>query len=170
MTSKKVKTLPYRPCVGIFLLNAEGLVWIGRRIRKPHDETDNGAHVWQMPQGGIDKGEDPLTAAKRELHEETGITSVEIVAECEDWLTYDLPPELIGRALKGRFRGQLQKWYAMRFIGHEAEIDIAEKPGHKAEFDAWRWAQGHELPDLIVPFKRDVYRQVITNFEHLFDK
>ena len=162
--SNEVGQLPYRSCVGAAVLNGDGKVWIGRRIPKVHDPVLASA-LWQMPQGGIDDGEDPRTAALRELAEETGITSVEIITETVDWLTYDLPPDLVGKALKGRFRGQRQKWFAMRFTGQEAEIDLGGVGGsHKAEFDAWRWAELAELPGLVVPFKRGVYEAVVAEF------
>lgn len=157
-----ITKLPLRPCVGIMLINKSGLVWIGRRIAKPHDAPDQ--FVWQMPQGGIDEGEEPAEAALRELTEETGITSVSILAESNGWLSYELPLDLQGKALKGKYRGQTQKWYAMRFEGEEGEIDIAEKPEHKAEFDQWKWEQSASLPGLIVPFKRQVYQDVISEF------
>jgi len=160
--------LPYRSCVGIMLINSQGLVWVGRRIAKPHDRYD--AHIWQMPQGGIDAGEVPEEAAFRELAEETGVVSAKILGESEGWINYDLPEHLIGKALKGRFRGQTQKWFAMKFDGDELEIDIAEKAEHKAEFDAWRWEQARELPGLIVEFKRPVYDQVIREFAHLIEQ
>jgi putative (di)nucleoside polyphosphate hydrolase len=124
------------------------------------------AHSWQMPQGGIDAGEEPLRAALRELREETNITSVTLIGEARDWLTYDLPPALIGKAWKGRFRGQRQKWYALRFTGSDAEIDIAHPGGHP-EFVAWRWAALAELTDLVVPFKREVYAAVVAEFANL---
>ena len=162
---QSIADLPYRPCVGILLLNPVGRVWIGRRIPKSHDDKDR--VLWQMPQGGIDKGEQPADAAVRELREETGVSSVQIIAETQNWLRYDLPENLIGRALKGRYRGQTQKWYAMRFHGADSEIDIGEKPGQEAEFDDWRWSDINEVADLIVAFKRDVYRQVITEFAPL---
>ncbi len=163
--------LPYRPCVGIVLFDANGRVWIGRRIPKAHDRhalpdgaTEAPPHVWQMPQGGIDAGESPEEAALRELAEETGVTSVRILAETRDWLTYDLPPHLVGIALRGQYRGQKQKWFAMRFLGDESEIDIGPGHGEEPEFDAWRWARPDELPALIVPFKRRVYEQVLREF------
>ena len=157
--------LPLRACVGIMLLNAEGKVWVGRR--KPKWAGDHAAHIWQMPQGGIEKYEPPHLAALRELREETGVTSVEIVGEHPDWLTYELPNSLLGIALKGRYRGQRQKWFAMRFLGDESEIDIAAKDGTKAEFERWRWAPIDLVPKLIVPFKRGVYEQVTGAFGHL---
>lgn len=164
-TNPMSSSLPFRPCVGIMLLNQTGKVWIGRRISKPHDDPDQ--FVWQMPQGGIDEGENPDSAAIRELEEETGITSVTILKESSDWLSYELPTALQGKALKGKYRGQKQKWFAMRFEGEEGEINIEEKPDHKAEFDLWKWEQAIELPGLIVPFKRHVYEEVIKEFRHL---
>jgi putative (di)nucleoside polyphosphate hydrolase len=157
--------LPVRACVGIMLLNREGKVWVGRR--RPKWAGDHAAHIWQMPQGGIEKYEPPRLAALRELREETGVTSVEIIAEHPDWLTYELPEALIGIALKGRYRGQRQKWFAMRFTGVDTEIDIAAGEGLKAEFESWRWAPIAIVPKLIVPFKRDVYEQVTGAFGHL---
>jgi putative (di)nucleoside polyphosphate hydrolase len=159
------RPLPLRPCAGIMLINARGLVWIGRRL--PKWVGDKSASIWQMPQGGISLGEDPGQAALRELEEETGVTSVEIVAEAADWLTYELPEHLMGVALKGRYRGQKQKWFAMRFTGNDSEIDISARGGHKAEFDAWRWARMAELPGLILPFKRPVYDALADEFGHL---
>lgn len=163
MTGKSLITA-YRPCVGVMLLNAEGLVWIGRRFDKQNDEGKG--HWWQMPQGGIDGGEDPAIAAARELAEETAITSAKIIAEAPDWYQYDLPEHLIGKSWKGKYRGQTQKWFAMRFLGDDSEIDLAP-PGHKQEFDEWRWAPMDEMLDLIVPFKKPVYEQVIKAFRHL---
>lgn len=162
------KNLPYRPCVGIMVLNQEGLVWVGRRIAEPDGEMSGASRLWQMPQGGIDPGEDALAAARRELYEETGIRSVSLLAEAPDWINYDLPPHLVGIALKGKYRGQTQRWFAFRFEGDEDEIAIDPPPGgHAAEFDQWAWKKMEELPDLIVPFKRDVYLAVIEAFGHL---
>ena len=158
--------LGYRLNVGIMVLNPLGLVWVGRRNDAPTDPEGPGTW-WQMPQGGIDDGEDPAKAALRELREETGMRTVTPLAESRDWLTYDLPPELIGKAWGGRYRGQRQKWFAVRFDGDEAEIDIAPVGGHPAEFVAWRWARMADLPDLIVPFKREVYVKVLAEFSHL---
>jgi putative (di)nucleoside polyphosphate hydrolase len=156
-------TLPYRPCAGLTVINRDGLVFIGRRKGGPEhiDET----HVWQMPQGGIDKGEDPYKAALRELHEETNIRSVERLGEVPDWIAYDIPRDIVGAAWKGKYRGQKQKWYALRFIGDDREIDIAHPAGgHEPEFIAWRWEKIERLPELVVPFKRAIYEQVVKDF------
>ena len=159
--------LPYRPSVGIMVLNDQGLVWVGRRTDAPA-EPEGPGKWWQMPQGGIDPGEDPRKAALRELYEETNIRSVRFVAESREWLTYDLPPRLVGTAWQGRYRGQKQKWFAVRFTGEEKEIDIAHPAGgHKPEFDAWEWVPLDELPELIVPFKRAVYEELVAEFAHL---
>jgi putative (di)nucleoside polyphosphate hydrolase len=164
----KAEDLPYRPCVGVMILNRKGLVWAGRRIPAENSEYDGSPQLWQMPQGGIDKGEDPLEAAYRELYEETGMRSVTLLAEASDWINYDLPPQLIGIGLKGKFRGQTQRWFAFRFDGDESEIAINPPPGgHSAEFDAWEWKPMETLPELIVPFKRGVYEQVVREFTHL---
>ena len=145
--------LPYRPCVGVMLTNPEGRIWVGRRI-----DTPNG---WQMPQGGIDKGESPAGAALRELHEEIGTDQAEIVAESQEWHRYDLPPHLLGVAWGGKYRGQEQRWFLLRFTGADTDINIAtEHP----EFDAWQWVPADRLCDLIVPFKRAVYQQVVAEF------
>ena len=158
------ESLPYRPCTGLMVLNAAGRVFVGRRRNGP--EHVDAAHAWQMPQGGIDPGEDPWPAALRELYEETNIRSVERLGEIEEWLSYDIPLELLGRAWKGRYRGQRQKWYALRFTGGEREIDIAHPGGgdHKPEFSAWRWEPMQNLLALIVPFKRNVYERVVKEF------
>ena len=150
-------SLPYRLGVGLVLFNPAGLVWVGRRL-------DQREEAWQMPQGGIDEGERPEQAALRELHEEIGTRSAEIVAESGDWLTYELPPELVGIAWKGRYRGQKQKWFALRFTGRDEDIDIAtEHP----EFAEWRWVAFERLVELIVPFKRDLYTRVTAEFAEL---
>ncbi len=164
----KVEDLPYRPCVGIMVLNRQGLVWAGRRIAEGNSEYDGSPQLWQMPQGGIDKGEDPLPAAYRELYEETGMRTVTLLAESRGWINYDLPAHLMGIGLKGKYRGQTQRWFAFRFEGDESEIAINPPPGgHHAEFESWEWKPMHELPKLIVPFKRAVYDQVVAEFAHL---
>ena len=155
--------LPYRPCVGIMVLNRAGLVFVGRRIEGP--EHVDLVHPWQMPQGGIDAGEEPWPAALRELREETNISSVERLGEIAEWLNYDIPRDLVGQAWKGQYRGQTQKWFAVRFVGAESEIDIASPAGAAhAEFSAWRWQELKNLPDLVVPFKRPVYERVVQEF------
>jgi putative (di)nucleoside polyphosphate hydrolase len=149
-----IADLPYRPGVGIMLFNGAGLVLVARRI-------DMVSEAWQMPQGGIEEGERPIDAAFRELAEEIGTAKAEVLAEAEDWLDYDLPHDLVAILWQGRFRGQRQKWFAMRFTGCDADIDIAtEEP----EFSAWKWAEPAALPDLIVPFKRDLYAELVRRF------
>jgi putative (di)nucleoside polyphosphate hydrolase len=168
--AKKIdpETLPYRPCVGLMILNGDGLVWVGHRIPEPDSEFSGTSQLWQMPQGGIDKGEEPRQAAERELYEETGMRSVSLIAEAPGWINYDLPAHLVGVAFKGKYRGQTQKWFAYRFHGGEGEIQINPPPGgHTAEFDQWSWRPMRELPDLIVPFKRKVYEDVVAAFRHL---
>jgi len=150
------------------VLNQAGLVWAGHRIAEPDSEMAGADKLWQMPQGGIDKGEDPLPAALRELYEETGIRSVSLLAEAPGWIHYDLPADKVGIALKGKYRGQKQKWFAFRFDGDESEIAINPPPGgHDAEFDGWAWKRMIDLPELIVPFKRKVYDEVVAAFRHL---
>jgi putative (di)nucleoside polyphosphate hydrolase len=159
-------SLPYRPCVGTMVLNRAGLVFVGRRTDGP--EHVDLTHVWQMPQGGIDAGEDPWSAALRELQEETNITSVDKLDEIPEWLSYDLPPKVAKQVWKGRYRGQTQKWYALEFTGDESEIDILKPAsGHKPEFVEWRWEPMRNLPDLVIGFKRDVYQRVVDAFAHL---
>jgi putative (di)nucleoside polyphosphate hydrolase len=159
-------SLPYRPCVGIMVLNRDGLVFVGRRRNGP-EHVDN-THQWQMPQGGVDPGEDAYPAALRELYEETNIRSVEQLGEIKDWLTYDIPRDIVGLAWKGKYRGQTQKWFALRFTGEDREINIANPAGaHEPEFSAWRWEPIKNLPALVIPFKRGVYERVVREFSHL---
>ncbi len=151
--------LPYRPCVGMMLINPDNLVFVAHRI-------DMQVEAWQMPQGGIDAGEDPETAVFREMKEEIGTDDARIIGVTEDWINYDLPDHLIGKVWKGRYRGQRQKWFAMRYTGSDDDIDIeTEHP----EFDAWRWVAFDALIDLVIPFKRDSYAQVVAEFRHLFE-
>ena len=158
----------YRPCVGIALFNREGRVFIGRRRSRRLSDPALANHQWQMPQGGIDAGEPPHTAALRELREETNVSTVSFLAELSEWLTYDLPADLPTRTWKGRYRGQTQKWFAFRFEGDEREINILNPVGgHRPEFDEWRWEHLERLPELIIPFKRPVYETVVTRFGHL---
>lgn len=166
---KDYKDLPYRKCVGIMILNHENRVWAGHRPIIDNDEFEpSDTRRWQMPQGGIDKGEEPQAAAWREMWEETGITSAELLAEAPDWINYDLPEHLIGEALKGKYRGQTQKWFAFRFTGDESEINISSPPdGAPIEFDQWDWVDMKTLPDLIVEFKHRTYVKVVEAFAHL---
>jgi putative (di)nucleoside polyphosphate hydrolase len=150
------ESLPYRPCVGVMLIDARGLIFAGQRI-------DSAAPAWQMPQGGIDDDEKPKAAAFRELWEETGVTRdlVEPIAKTHGWVTYDLPPELLGKVWGGKYRGQKQKWFLFRFKGQDSDIRIAtEHP----EFSTWRWILADEMIDSIVPFKRAVYDEVVRSF------
>ncbi len=153
-------SLPYRPNVGAVLFDAEGRIFVARRADFPNAEGAPGG--WQLPQGGIDADEDPRAAVLRELAEEIGTDSAEILGEHPDWLTYDLPPELIGRALGGRFRGQRQKWFALRFTGRDSDIRLDRDP--HPEFDAWRWAALADLPALAVDFKRPIYDILAVSF------
>ena len=156
MTPEEIAKLPYRPCVGVMLMNAEGDVFVGQRI-------DNSEPAWQMPQGGVDPGEAADEAALRELWEETGVTAdlVELVARTEEPVTYDLPHELVPRIWKGRYRGQEQMWFLFRFLGEDGQVNIeTEHP----EFSEWRWLPPEELVARIVPFKREVYARVVEAF------
>lgn len=146
------ESLPYRPCAGVMVINPAGLIFTAQRFDAPG--------AWQMPQGGIDDGENPAVAALRELHEETGMTSVEILGEAGDWHTYELPDHLLGKALKGRYRGQRQKWFAVRFTGADDEVNLEL---HEPEFSAWRWSTTDQVIADIVDFKRDLYRSVLAD-------
>lgn len=151
--------LAYRPGVGVMLVNRRGEVFVARRV-------DMDDEAWQMPQGGIDEGEKPRQTALRELAEEIGTNEVRIIAESEDWLSYDFPDELIGRAWGGRYRGQRQKWFLARFLGRDEDIDLdTEHP----EFSHWKWLPLAELPDVIVPFKRDLYEALVAQFGPLLE-
>lgn len=159
LTADEIESLPYRPCVGVMLANRHGQVFVGQRL-------DNDTPAWQMPQGGIDQDEEPRAAALRELWEETGVSPelVEIVAETADWVPYDLPHDLVPRIWKGRFRGQRQKWFLMRFHGSDDQINILTS---HPEFSEWRWLDPADLVDHIVPFKRAVYASVLDEFGQL---
>jgi putative (di)nucleoside polyphosphate hydrolase len=156
-------SLPYRPCVGAMVLNRQGLVFVGRRINGP--EHVDAHHAWQMPQGGVDEGENLRDAAMRELWEETSVVSADYLGET-DWLTYEFPPYDGPQTHRlAKFRGQRQKWFALRFTGKDDEIDpLTPRNGQPAEFDAWRWERLDRVADLVVPFRRDVYRMVAREF------
>lgn len=160
------KNLPYRECAGIALFNKAGQVFVGQRAPAQNVEFMD---AWQLPQGGIDKGEDPIDAAIRELYEETSITSCSILTAAPDWIIYDLPDNLLGKALRGKYRGQKQKWFAMLFEGNAAEIDVRNPGGgeHPAEFTSWRWVDLEDITSLIVPFKRDAYQQIVDAFKQV---
>lgn len=160
MTPEEIAKLPYRPCVGVMLVNSRSEVFVGQRI-------DSKFAAWQMPQGGIEKGEDPRDAALRELWEETGVRAerVTVVSETDRWLPYELPFDLVPKIWKGRFRGQEQKWFLMRFHGSDEDVNI--ETDHP-EFSQWRWLPATDLVENIVPFKRDVYAAVLDAFaEHI---
>jgi len=155
--------LPYRPCAGIMLANKKGEVFVGQRLDAASSKYPD---AWQMPQGGIDDGEKAEAAAIRELWEETGVTSdnIEIIARSKEEHFYDLPEELLGKIWKGKYRGQRQSWFLMRFTGNDDDIDInTDHP----EFTNWKWAAPADLPQMIVPFKKDLYRAILKEFESL---
>jgi putative (di)nucleoside polyphosphate hydrolase len=159
----RYEALPYRPCAGLCVINRKGLVFIGRRSEGP--EHIDLMHDWQMPQGGIDEGEKPYPAALRELYEETSIKSVELLGEIKGWLKYDIPKKIGTKAWKGKYRGQKQKWFALRFTGQESEINVRHPGGgHDPEFTDWRWEPMENLPNVVVPFKRETYVRVVKAF------
>ncbi len=160
------ENFPYRDNAGVVLFNPKGKVFVGRRMEKPGQQF---AQAWQLPQGGIDDGEDPFDAARRELFEETNVSSARLITPAKDWLSYDFPDGMINKRLGKKYRGQRQKWYAMLFFGPENEIDLSAPGGggYKQEFSQWHWEKLANLPDLVVPFKRDVYKQLVLWFGDL---
>ena len=164
-TTVAADALPYRPCVGVVLFHPDGRVWAGRRTKLGNTEYSGHPKLWQFPQGGIDPGEEAEHAARRELYEETGVSTVTLLGRTTERLRYDLPPEMIGVGLKGRYRGQEQDWFAYRFDGNESEIRIQPPPdGHKPEFDAWEWTSLAAMPERVVPFKRAIYEALARDF------
>ena len=160
MIADEFASLPYRPNVGAALFNRDGLVLVARRVDLPGNADR--PSIWQLPQGGIDEGEDPRVAVLRELREEIGTDRAEIIAEHPDWLSYDLPPHLLGRVLGGRYRGQRQRWFALRFTGSDRDIRLDLDP--HPEFDAWKWLPLAELPRQAVGFKQPIYAILATSF------
>ncbi|MCA2011471.1 RNA pyrophosphohydrolase [Pararhodobacter sp. CCB-MM2] len=156
MSPEEIEKLPYRPNVGVMLIDGRGMIFAAKRLDSP-------VPAWQMPQGGIDEGEDARAAALRELQEETGVhpALVQVLDETPDWLAYDLPPELLGKMWKGRYRGQKQKWYLLRYLGRDDQIDLEQE---HPEFSEWRWVGAEEMIEAIVPFKREIYKQVVAAF------
>lgn len=163
------ENLPYRPCAGIALFNADGKVFVGERAPFPDADEGDRQQPWQMPQGGIDKGEDPKAAAVRELGEETSVLNAKVIGVANDWIPYDLPDAVLGTALKGKYRGQKQMWYAILFTGEESEINVTNpmNGAHPSEFDSYKWVELTEISDLVVSFKRNVYTQVSAQFADL---
>jgi len=157
---KKKEDLPYRLCAGAVLVNGDGKVFVAKRIDTPGE-------AWQMPQGGIDAGENPAQAVIRELQEETGTDKAEIIAESEGWREYDLPDDLIGQLWQGRYRGQRQKWFVLRFLGDDGDIDL--QAHGTPEFSAWKWVRLDEIVDLIVPFKHRLYTDIVAEFTPLIE-
>ncbi len=164
-----MKDKPYRPCVGVMLVNRAGLVFVGKRHPGDRVEHNSAEFDWQMPQGGVDKDEDVYAAALRELREETNVSSVSLIAELPEWLSYDLPVEFASKAWKGRYRGQTQKWFALRFEGDDSEINVLKPDGgkHKPEFILWKWERIERLPEIVIPFKRPIYEKVAEAFAPL---
>jgi putative (di)nucleoside polyphosphate hydrolase len=159
MSLNKPKNLPLRLGVGVVLLNSDNKVFVGKRI-------DNPLNFWQMPQGGVDGNENLLYAANRELKEETGVKSTELIKEIDNWLTYELPKNLLGKIWKGKYRGQKQKWFIMRFVGDEKEINIRTK---NAEFKEWKWININQLLNVVVKFKHDVYKTIVKELNILLN-
>ena len=159
MSLNKSKNLPLRLGVGIVLLNSDNKVFVGKRI-------DNPVNFWQLPQGGVDKNEDLIYAANRELKEETSVESVKLIKEIDNWLTYELPKNLLGKIWKGKYRGQKQKWFIMRFVGSEGEINIKTK---NAEFKDWKWIDVNQLLNVVVSFKLDVYKSLVKELNILLN-
>ncbi|WP_208434921.1 RNA pyrophosphohydrolase [Bartonella phoceensis] len=160
-----MKTLPYRKGVGMVVFNHTGKVWVGRRLMTGIRPNTEMSYRWQLPQGGIDENEGPLNAACRELYEETGIRSVKLVKEAQNWFHYDFPQELVGCKLNDKYCGQIQKWFAFQFTGDVSEIAINPPPdGNKAEFDQWKWVDLETLPSIVISFKKHVYRKIVNEF------
>ncbi|MET3560141.1 putative (di)nucleoside polyphosphate hydrolase [Bartonella japonica] len=160
-----LKDLPYRKCVGIVVFNHDGKVWVGRRLMTNIHANAETSQRWQLPQGGINENEEPLEAARRELYEETGIRSVKLIKETQDWFHYDFPQEFVGHMLSSKYRGQIQKWFAFQFTGDISEITTNPPPdGNEAEFDQWKWVDLEILPSIVISFKKHVYMKVVSEF------